>query len=110
MSGEIEKEGFDTGCRAINPFTNEPVPIWVANFVLGEYGTGAIMAVPAHDQRDHEFATKYGLPIRPVIVPAALDATMRQTETELRIAVDSARLEDRDGSGGIELREQFTAA
>ena len=56
MSGEIEKEGFDTGFRAINPFTNEPVPIWVANFVLGEYGTGAVMAVPAHDERDFEFA------------------------------------------------------
>ena len=64
MSGEIEKQGFDTGSRAINPFTNEPVPIWVANFVLGDYGTGAVMAVPAHDERDFEFATKYGLPIR----------------------------------------------
>ena len=50
ISGEIEKQGFDTGFRAINPFTNEPVPVWVANFVLGEYGTGAVMAVPAHDR------------------------------------------------------------
>ena len=64
ISGEIEKQGFDTGCRAINPFTNKPVPIWVANFVLGEYGTGAVMAVPAHDQRDFEFARKFDLPIR----------------------------------------------
>jgi leucyl-tRNA synthetase len=69
MSGEIEKEGFDTGCRAINPFTNEPVPIWVANFVLGEYGTGAVMAVPAHDERDFEFARKFNLPIRVVVTP-----------------------------------------
>ena len=46
----------------INPFTGETVPVWVANFVLGEYGTGAVMAVPAHDQRDFEFARKYGLP------------------------------------------------
>jgi leucyl-tRNA synthetase len=69
MSGEIEKEGFDTGFRAINPFTNEPVPIWVANFVLGEYGTGAVMAVPAHDERDFEFATKFNLPIRVVVTP-----------------------------------------
>ena len=46
ISGEIEKDGFDTGVRAINPFTNEPVPVWVANFVLGDYGTGAVMAVP----------------------------------------------------------------
>ncbi|HKE86592.1 MAG TPA: leucine--tRNA ligase [Vicinamibacterales bacterium] len=69
LSGDIEKQGFDTGFRAINPFTKDPVPIWVANFVLGEYGTGAIMAVPAHDERDFEFATKYRLPIRIVVTP-----------------------------------------
>src|SRR5204863_6221323 len=62
-NGTIEKEGFDTGRTAINPFTKAEVPIWIANFVLAEYGTGAIMAVPAHDQRDFEFARKYGLPI-----------------------------------------------
>jgi leucyl-tRNA synthetase len=67
VSGDIEKQGFDTGVRAMNPFTGTPVPIWVANFVLGEYGTGAIMAVPAHDQRDFEFARKYGLPIEVVV-------------------------------------------
>jgi len=64
-----EKEGVDTGLRAQNPFSRERVPIWVANFVLMEYGTGAIMAVPAHDERDHEFARKYALPIRTVVVP-----------------------------------------
>ncbi len=69
VSGEIEKQGFDTGFRAINPFTNEPVQVWVANFVLGDYGTGAVMAVPAHDQRDFEFARKYQLPIRVVVTP-----------------------------------------
>jgi leucyl-tRNA synthetase len=69
LTGEIEKEGFDTGHTAINPFTNEPVPVWIANFVLGEYGTGAVMGVPAHDQRDFEFARKYGLPIRVVVRP-----------------------------------------
>jgi leucyl-tRNA synthetase len=69
ISGEIEKQGFDTGFRAINPFTREPVPVWVANFVLGEYGTGAVMAVPAHDQRDFEFARKFNLPIRVVVTP-----------------------------------------
>ena len=58
LTGAIDKEGFDTGRTAINPFTGEAVPIWVANFVLAEYGTGAIMAVPAHDQRDFEFARK----------------------------------------------------
>ena len=69
MSGAIEKQGFDTGARAINPFTGASVPVWVANFVLGEYGTGAVMAVPAHDQRDFEFATKFGLPITVVVTP-----------------------------------------
>ena len=69
MSGEIEKQGFDTGFRAINPFTKERVSIWIANFVLGEYGTGAVMAVPAHDQRDFEFARKFNLPIRVVVTP-----------------------------------------
>src|SRR3954465_2642237 len=67
LTGAIEKEGFDTGRKAVNPFTNEQVPIWVANFVLAEYGTGAIMAVPAHDQRDFEFARKYDLPVRVVV-------------------------------------------
>jgi leucyl-tRNA synthetase len=61
-----EKEGLDTGFSAINPATKEAIPVWLANFVLPEYGTGAIMGVPAHDQRDFEFARRYGLPIRPV--------------------------------------------
>jgi len=64
-----EKEGFFTGRFAKNPFSGEQVPIWVANFVLAEYGTGAVMCVPAHDQRDYEFADKYGLPVKVVIQP-----------------------------------------
>ncbi len=68
--GDIEKEGFPTGHDAINPFSGERVPIWVGNFVLMGYGTGAIMAVPAHDERDFEFCRKYGLVVRPVIRPA----------------------------------------
>jgi leucyl-tRNA synthetase len=83
ISGDIEKQGFDTGVRAINPFTGQPVPIWVANFVLGEYGTGAIMAVPAHDQRDFDFARKFGLPITVVVTadgkPASSDAMSEAT-------------------------------
>jgi leucyl-tRNA synthetase len=67
MTGEVEKEGVDTGRTAVNPFTAKPVPIWVANFVLGEYGTGAVMGVPAHDERDFEFARKYNLPITVVV-------------------------------------------
>jgi len=68
-SSETEKEGVFTGAYAINPVNGEKVPIWIANYVLMEYGTGAIMAVPAHDQRDFEFARKYGIPVRVVIQP-----------------------------------------
>ena len=66
---DLEKLGVDTGFSARNPYNGESVPIWIANFVLAEYGTGAVMAVPAHDQRDFEFSTTYGLPIRTVITP-----------------------------------------
>ncbi len=69
MQGEVEKEGVDTGRFAINPFTRQAVPIWVGNFVLGEYGTGAVMGVSGHDQRDFEFARKYGLPVPVVVQP-----------------------------------------
>jgi leucyl-tRNA synthetase len=65
-----EKEGVFTGAYAVNPLTRERIPIWVANFILMEYGTGAIMAVPAHDQRDFDMARRYQLPIRVVIQPA----------------------------------------
>ena len=63
----MEKLGMDTGLRARHPLTDEPLPIWVANFVLMGYGSGAVMSVPAHDQRDWEFASKYGLPIVQVV-------------------------------------------
>ncbi|HKT10860.1 MAG TPA: leucine--tRNA ligase [Terriglobia bacterium] len=65
----LEKDGVATGFTARNPYNGEQVPIWVANFVLTEYGTGAVMAVPAHDQRDFEFCTTFNLPIRTVILP-----------------------------------------
>src|SRR6185436_3358863 len=81
--GEIEKEGFDTGRTAINPFTGKPVPIWVANFVLIEYGTGAVMGVPGHDQRDFEFAKKYNLPITIVVQPEGEKLTV-DTMTEAK--------------------------
>jgi leucyl-tRNA synthetase len=68
-AADVEKKGIFTGAFAVNPMTQQPVQIWVANYVLMEYGTGAIMAVPAHDQRDFEFAKKYDLPIRVVIQP-----------------------------------------
>ncbi len=93
ISGEIEKQGFDTGFRAVNPFTRQTVPIWVANFVLGDYGTGAVMAVPAHDQRDFEFARKFNLPIKIVIVPddgpAPNPETMREAADAYGRTADS---------------------
>ncbi|MWP49322.1 MULTISPECIES: leucine--tRNA ligase [unclassified Gilliamella] len=64
----MEKKGIATGFYAIHPLTNKKVPVWIANFVLIEYGTGAVMAVPGHDERDYEFASKYNLPINPVIL------------------------------------------
>jgi leucyl-tRNA synthetase len=70
--GAIEKHGVPTGRFAVNPFNGERVPIWVANYILADYGTGAIMSVPAHDERDFEFATKYGLDVRRVIAPAGV--------------------------------------
>jgi len=73
-----QKTGVFTGAYAINPTTQQPIPIWVADYVLGNYGTGAIMAVPAHDVRDHEFALKYRLPIVQVVEP--LDATLEELE------------------------------
>ena len=67
--GNIDKHGVNTGHFAINPYNEEKVPVWVANYILMDYGTGAIMSVPAHDDRDYEFAKKYGIEIRQVIVP-----------------------------------------
>ncbi|HEY3975068.1 MAG TPA: leucine--tRNA ligase [Candidatus Sulfotelmatobacter sp.] len=71
--GEIEKHGVPTGRYAINPFNGERIPVWVANYILMDYGTGAIMSVPAHDDRDYEFAKKYKLEIRLVILPVSGD-------------------------------------
>jgi leucyl-tRNA synthetase len=88
-----EKGGFFTGRHAVNPFSGQKIPVWVGNFVLMEYGTGAVMCVPAHDQRDFEFATKYGLP-KPVVVQpsegAPLDEKkMAEAFTEYGRAVNS---------------------
>ena len=91
--GDVEKEGFDTGLRAVNPFSGDTVPVWVGNFVLMGYGTGAIMAVPAHDQRDFEFCRKYGIDIRPVIRPVdgeiADPATMTEASGDYGIVENS---------------------
>jgi leucyl-tRNA synthetase len=81
--GEIEKHGVNTHRFAINPFSGEKVPIWVANYILMDYGTGAIMSVPAHDERDYEFAKKYKLEIRLVILPMSGDPEETMAEPQL---------------------------
>jgi leucyl-tRNA synthetase len=81
--GEIEKHGVFTGRYAINPFNGEKVPVWVANYILMDYGTGAIMSVPAHDDRDYEFARKYNLEIRLVVLPVSNDPEETMAEPAL---------------------------
>jgi leucyl-tRNA synthetase len=81
--GEIEKHGVNTHHYAINPFSGERLPIWIANYILMDYGTGAIMSVPAHDERDYEFAKKYKLEIRLVILPISNDPEETMTEPQL---------------------------
>ncbi|MFH0964207.1 MAG: leucine--tRNA ligase [Planctomycetota bacterium] len=86
-----EKEGVFTGRHVINPVNGEKVPLWVANYALMEYGTGAVMAVPAHDQRDFEFAKKYGLPIKVVIQPPDRKLTAQEmTEAYVEDGVQTA--------------------
>ncbi len=101
-----EKEGFFTGCFAVNPFSGEKVPVWVGNFVLAEYGTGAVMCVPAHDQRDYEFAKKYDLAIKVVVQPVAgqpLRAErMNQAYTDYGNLVDSGRYSQLSSEQAIE--------
>jgi leucyl-tRNA synthetase len=81
--GEIEKHGVPTGRYAINPFNGEKLPVWVANYIVMDYGTGAIMSVPAHDERDYEFAKKYRLEIRLVILPMSNDPDETMAEPPL---------------------------
>ncbi len=93
---EIEKDGIDTGLTAVNPFSGEELPVWVGNYVMMEYGTGAVMSVPAHDERDFEFAKKFGLPIRQVVLPqTGRDAEESSDENGLEngAAIEAAFLE-----------------
>ncbi len=92
LKEEVEKEGIFTGAYAINPYNEERIPIWIANYVLMEYGTGAVMAVPAHDQRDFEFAKKYSLPIKVVITPeeGKLDLPLEKAYEEKGLLINSA--------------------
>ena len=99
----MEKKGMATGLFGIHPLTGEKLPIWVANFVLMHYGTGAVMAVPAHDQRDFEFAQKYDLPIKQVIAPLAdeeIDLT-KQAFVEHGKLVNSAEFDGLDFDGAF---------
>ena len=95
-AGEEEKEGLNTGVLAINPFSGETIPVWVANYVLMEYGTGAVMSVPGHDERDFEFAQKYSLPIRQVIAPV--------THQQL----DAEPMPTTAGDASVEIKHSFT--
>ncbi len=100
----MEKRGMDTGFKAIHPISGEQVPIFVANFVLMSYGTGAVMAVPAHDQRDFEFAQKYGLPIKQVIYPAdGSEASVSDAAyTEKGMLKNSAEFDGLDFQGAFD--------
>jgi leucyl-tRNA synthetase len=91
------KEGVFTGSYALNPLTDDKIPIWVANFVLMEYGTGAIMAVPAHDQRDFEFAKKYDLLIKTVIHPGSKIKKLLEEDPDTKIEIELKKAFEEDG-------------
>ncbi|MDX1598907.1 MAG: leucine--tRNA ligase, partial [Marinobacter sp.] len=101
----MEKKGIDTGFKAIHPLTQEEIPVWVANFVLTDYGTGALMAVPGHDERDHEFALKYRLPIKQVI--AALDG--REIDIQEKAFTEKGTLVSSGKYSGLTSEEAFEA-
>jgi leucyl-tRNA synthetase len=100
--GEIEKHGVNTGRYAINPYNGEKVPIWVANYIVTDYGTGAIMSVPAHDERDYDFAKKYKLEIRLVILPVSGDQEETVTEPPLPFTAHEGMLINSGPYSGLE--------
>ncbi len=99
-AADAKKQGLFTGAYAVNPFTGTRVPIWVANFVVADYGTGAVMSVPAHDQRDFEFAKAYGLPIKAVIADAKTSALMDPASATEAFTEDGV-LADSGGFSGL---------
>ena len=99
----MEKKGVDTGLKAIHPLTGEVVPVWAANFVLMDYGSGAVMSVPGHDQRDYEFATKYGLDIKQVIAAGETDDISKAAITEKNNLVNSGEFD------GLSFEDAFKA-
>ncbi len=102
----VEKEGCATGLFALHPITQQRLPIWVANFVLIEYGTGAVMSVPAHDQRDWEFADKYNLPIKPVVYPHDSSA---EFDFQQQAFTDKGVLKNSGEWDGLTSEEAFAA-
>ncbi len=103
--GEIEKHGVNTGHFAVNPFNQEKIPIWIANYILMDYGTGAIMSVPAHDERDYEFAKKYKIKIRLVIVPRPDDPEETMTEPPLPFVSTKGTLVNSGPFSGLDCEE-----
>ena len=101
----MEKKGMDTGLKALHPITGEEVSIWVGNYVLMDYGSGAVMAVPAHDQRDWEFAKKYGLEIKQVIAPA----NNEEIDLEKEAFVEKGVLVNSEGFDGLDFDGAFDA-
>jgi leucyl-tRNA synthetase len=106
--GAIEKHGVFTGRYAKNPYNDEAVPVWVANYILMDYGTGAIMSVPAHDDRDYEFAEKYKLPIRLVILPASTDPEETMTAPPLPFTTMNGILVNSGEFSGLSCTEAIT--
>lgn len=102
----LEKQGVPTGFEAIHPLSGERIPVWVANFVLMEYGTGAVMSVPAHDQRDFEFAHTYDLPIKQVIAPSDPEQTIDLSQAAF---TDKGILHDSGEFSGMDFAQAFEA-
>src|SRR2546421_1500307 len=108
LSTEGEKTGVPTGAYAVNPLNGERIPIWVADYVLMGYGTGAIMAVPAHDQRDFDFARRFGLPIREVIAPpTGPQGDLAEAYTEPGVLVASGAFDGLEGTAGFDAVADF---
>jgi leucyl-tRNA synthetase len=100
----IEKRGIDTGLFAKHPISGEKIPVWIANFVLAEYGSGAVMSVPAHDQRDWEFATKYNLAIKPVV---AEDKSAQSVDVSQKAFTEKGWLFDSMQFNGLSSQQAF---
>ena len=96
---EVEKDGVDTGLKVINPFSGEELPVWIGNYVMSEYGTGAVMSVPAHDERDFEFARKFGLPIRKVV--ESRESRVENEESKSQIPNPKSQIEQAFTDYGI---------